>query len=217
MKMISSVLKFIIILLAIVISQDNAVNGQIKIGFKSGISSSRFLMSSTPAYNEMNNKIGFLIAGIFDYDINNYLGIRVEPGYYQKGYDLKYNGSSINPSIPQGSICVNYLELPISIVGNYNFAPLYPYLTAGFSIGYLVNAKSVATVNGNEKFYEIKDSYKDLDLSLALGAGSEYSITTTTTIIFDIKYLFGISDISRNSLSRKTRNFLFTIGLLFEI
>ena len=120
--------------------------------------------------------------------------------------ELYYSAQGAEHVLPglERKIKVSYLQLPV----------LFQYMTgsgfrfqAGPQLGFLLNADQ--ELNGVES--DIKDSFKKTDFGLAAG----FSYVTKLGLGFDARYVYGLSDISKNTSGTNINNLLIQLGVFY--
>ena len=121
--------------------------------------------------------------------------------------ELYYSAQGAEHVVPllERKIKVSYLQLPV----------LFQYMTgsgfrfqAGPQLGLLLNADQ--QLNGGAEA-DIKDSFKKTDIGLAAGV----SYVTRFDLGFDARYVYGLTDISKNTTGNNLNNLLIQVGMFY--
>lgn len=111
----------------------------------------------------INYKPGLEISGIFDYSINQNMGLRFSPGYADRG-------SKVDVVEPYGSDVMvfkqyyEYITLPLQF--RYNLSPKFSIL-AGPEISYLIRS---SVSSGEKEIENTSDAKNKVDLGVAISA-----------------------------------------------
>lgn len=120
------------------------------------------------------------------------IGIQPEVLFSKQGADTNF-----------GDVDLSYVNVPVMVKF---YLPLGLNLQAGPQFGILTKAESGST--------DVKDAYKNSDLSAALGAGWDAPFG----LQFTARYVLGISDVSEDAGDFKNRTFQLSIGYsLFKL
>ena len=160
-----------------------------------------------PASNNIQSRLVLGVGVAIDGDLEGDIDLRIEPMYLMKGWkqnnlDLKYSAS--------------YIEVPIlakyTIPTNSDFTP---YVFAGPSLGYLLSSKVIYD-SGSED--DRTDSFKSIDLSLALGGGTHIPVNVFNLFI-ELRYALGLNDVNDvDTIDTEFRNrgLHVVAGILFD-
>jgi len=144
------------------------------------------------------------------------------------GGKLKYNteggkeistNSSVDDTIPAGSVLnykLQYINIPLGLKFKTNQIGYTTFFThLGINGG--INIKATGEVDKIELNNEnISDEVKLFTLGYFIGAGVEYSIAGSTSIVVGITYTNGFIDITPSSNNKVTlSNFALRLGILF--
>jgi opacity protein-like surface antigen len=136
-------------------------------------------------------KTGFLLGGNLTYSIRNTYGFTGKVLYAQKGAKEGSTKSTLN-----------YVEVPVVARLFFNEkGPFRPNIFAGPSFGFLTGVKA-QTGNGDKVTVDnYKDTFKTFDFGLTGGLGLNYEIAPETHILVDIRYTYGLTDVSKTNSS----------------
>lgn len=179
----------------------SAVNAQVKFGPKAGLN----LANLTGDVEGTKMKAGFNLGGFAKFPIAESFSIQPELVFSTQGTKVKeeYEGLSYTSKMN-----LSYLNLPVLI--QYNDASGF-FAETGPQFGFLLSAKAKAE---GEKM-DIKDSFKSIDLSWAIGAG----YLTKSNIGFNARFNLGLSSIadSEGDEDVKVRNSVIQVGVFYVL
>lgn len=157
------------------------LNLQSQFGVRFGLNSSSIKFKTLGLNVETDNRLGFHLGVVQNFQIEKNLFLR--PGLLFSIKGGKVSDSSTNDS---NKITINYIEVPLSAIyyfmeeGRGFFGELGPY------IGGLVSASA----NGES----VKDEFKTIDIGINIGAGYDFN-----NFIIGANYSFGLSNIAKAS------------------
>lgn len=202
-----------------------------KAGFKIGVGAGVNLCKiKDKYYSDINDKmVGFDAAIPMEIKVSKYFAIQPEIHFMEKGFSLKYYGVGNVDKLFRRRI---YAEVPINFklvvpIKGKSFVNAY----IGISAGYALTNKQVTKFSDGKKKSEtfpydnnVNDdniAYRRYDLSLPLGLGYEYKVSSKVSIYADLRYIFDFN----NNIRYKTtpdptpqyyyRNFVFSMGMFF--
>lgn len=164
--------------------------------------------------------VGFVVGVEGEYQIHKMIGIAAGLNYSQQG--MRYDHDFTN--ISSGAAHLDYLTLPVTanVYVMRNLA-----LKAGFQLGYTVYKSDggasqyfpkgsswlAFTNNGLDYMTSVSDMYRSFDLSIPIGAS--YDINDVWRV--DLRYNFGLLDVTKHDLKLKNRVIQLTVGYRFEL
>ena len=159
---------------------------------------------------EYSNRDGFMAGVSAGMSVNDWLWIRFEPSYVQKGGVVDWPAGADSLDNTQE---YDYVMLPVNAKAEASLGPVNPFGVVGFALGFVA---SKATVLKNGKPYPDPDM-KDVDLTLDLGAGVEIP-AGSLGIVVEGRYSIGLTDIAPdNSSSTKTKTWMIMGGVDFRL
>lgn len=182
----------ILVIFCITLNETSA-QAQFSLGIKGGLNFARFDMSD--AGGSIKNKTGFH-GGAFALFKLTKIGVQPEIIFSQQGAKLKVNGQDVESNF-------SYINIPVM---------LKFYLVAGLNlqVGPQFGFLSKAEVD-NEN---VKDSFKNSDLSLGLGAGWDLPFRLSV----DARYNLGLSKIDEDSPAfSAVKNQVFQLSLGYKL
>jgi hypothetical protein len=159
-----------------------------------------------------NNSIlpGFTGGLFIMYSDVNHFGISGDILFSQKGYTYDNNNNDFKQRI-------NYLEIPVLARYFLNKTGTFrPNLFVGPAIGFKLNAKqNDKTENGRSVAdYDNSSDFNSVDFGLVGGIGLNFQVGQGKRILFDARYNYGVSDISKanGSIGNSTISLVFGYG-----
>lgn len=147
---------------------------------------------------DVNSKTGYH-AGIYGLIKVANIGIQPEVLYSRKGATIKESLGGISDEYDQDLM---YLDIPVMLKF---YLPLGLNLQAGPQFGMLLSAES----DGDD----VKDAYKNADISAAIGAGWDAPFG----LRFTARYLLGLNDIDDSGLDVDQKNRMFQVSIGYAL
>ncbi len=188
------------------------VNAQTSLGFIGGLNLAN--VSIDPDMDvDWKNLNGLAAGGVLDFQLGDAASIRLEPMYLQKGTMAEEGDNKLEYK-------ANYLEVPVLLKYALGSGEAKPFILAGPSIGYLLDAKLKATEGSESMEMDIKDVTKSIDLSLNFGAGFLVPLGKNSCFI-TARYALGLTnandDPEDSETDIKTRGIQFLAGITFPL
>ena len=174
---------------------------QLAVGIKGGLNFAKLDVSSSIASN-FEHRTGFH-AGAFTLIKLTKIGIQPEIIFSRQGSKFQLNSQDLEANF-------DYINIPI-ILKLYTVAGIN--LQFGPQFGFLSKAEAETVINGVKTMSDVKDLYKDSDLSLALGVGWDLPFG----LMLDARYNLGIKDISDGPNNNETKNQVWQISAGLKI
>ena len=163
--------------------------------------------------NNQDLKSGFVSGGHVTYSTRSNFGLTLKALYHQRGSQQDINNVTNKTSL-------NYLEVPLfaryflTTSGKFR-----PNVFIGPSAGFLFGVKKKA---GEGDYVNVsaqeRDNFFGVDLSLSAGFGLNYLIAKETRLLFDSRYVYGLSDVYRPiDKTWNNRGLAFTLGVSFGL
>ncbi|MCD4846801.1 MAG: PorT family protein [Candidatus Aegiribacteria sp.] len=182
-------MKIILVVILAVIAVLPA-SAQISLGVLGGLNIANLDMDEGDMGDaEFASRTVFGFGGILDYSISENIALRLEPMYLQKGADIVIDGYD-----DQFIVKLSYFEVPMMFKYSFSGDNINPYIMAGPSIGFLLEAKTEVIVSGVSEETDIKDETSNIDFSLGFGAGVSLPMGTNS-IFVDARYALGLTNI----------------------
>ena len=184
--------------------------GQIDLGVKSGINVSTQSELGN-IYNNDNLIAGLNIGGIVRYHVNDWLALKSDFGYSQKGKKYHTFGNSANIVTDR----FNYIIVPLKAefstgerVGLDKGQKLF--FAAGPYYGFLLNAER----KDNSTNISLNETTENYDYGLSFDLGFEFPVKSHS-ITAGINYEMGLSKIAAYDNDLRNKTFSFNIGFIF--
>lgn len=199
---------------------------QLPVGFSTGVKGGltfATLRGDTDDFGDLSYRQGFS-AGVFArVNMLGLLAVQPEVNFVQKGAEAKAEETFLGQTFSvEQKANLNYIEIPVLLHFN---APVVPTLLdlsfyGGPAVGFKISESTTTTVNGVEEEDDSdEDSFKSNDFGLVLGGGVNLSSPGLPTIMLDIRYVLGLSNVLDNDpdaledLSIKNGAITATLGL----
>ena len=223
MKMIKQILMMTLVLFLV-----QSASAQVKLGLMGGANFSNFrvgvdqpipvpLPNNASAQGSFSSRTSFAIGGVAEYSLSPMIALSVQPMYSRQGSKFKFDGPVVNPLSPESTVKLNYIDIPVMLKVQFGGSSAKPYVTSGFTLGFLTSAKS-----GSADF---KDDLKSTNISWNIGGGLSMPAGGRTFFI-EGRYMLGLSDIYDASLQAvplsavselKTKGFQVMAGVTFPM
>lgn len=191
----------LIVLLGLMVTERVNAQAQLAVGIKGGLNFAKLDVSQSIASN-YENRTGYH-AGAFTLIKVTKIGIQPEVIFSRQGSKYQFNSQNLEANF-------DYINIPI-IFKLYTVAGIN--LQAGPQFGFLTKAEAETVINGVKTMTDVKNLYKDSDLSFALGVGWDLPFG----LMLDARYNFGISDISDGPNNNETKNQVWQISAGLKI
>jgi Outer membrane protein beta-barrel domain len=175
---------------------------QFSLGIKGGVNFANLDVNSSVSDN-YKNRTGFH-GGAFALFKLTAFAIQPEVIFSQQGSTVKFQSQDINANF-------SYLNVPV--IAKF-YLPLGLNLQLGPQFGFLTTAESdYNPVSGTQTSTDLKDYYKNSDVSLGMGIGWDLPMKIT----IDARYNLGLTDIDDNGSLEATKNQVFQISLGYKL
>jgi hypothetical protein len=192
-----------ILFLCGIVTVANAQKKVWSIGPEIGVTLSKYGMDANT-----NHHTTGLAGGLFlTYSVINTFGITGKILYAEKGADL---GAQ--------EIIMKYIEIPLT--GRFFLnkeGKLRPNIFIGPSFGFLRGVSSQTGTSDPVKVADYQQTYNDFDLGVTGGLGLNYQILPETRLLFDARYTYGLSDITKAAGQINNETVTLTFGMSFGI
>jgi len=217
--------------LAFMLFATQSASAQFSLGVVGGVNSSKLKASGDQliavplpaggnAQGSFNSRTGYAIGGVAEYYFSPMVGLSVQPMYSQHGSKFVFDGPVVAPLSSESTIKLSYVDIPVMLKVQLGSSNVKPYMTSGFTLGFLTSAKSV----GGGEETNIKDNVKSTNSSWSIGGGLNLSVTGKT-VFMEGRYTRGLSTIDEElqvqplsaTTELKTKGFQFLVGVTFPI
>ena len=187
--------------------------GQSTFGIRGGLSIASF--GGDDAGDPASRK-GFSIGGFFNVPLSGTIGVEVGAGFVQKGATETELGV-------ETELAINYIEIPLLLTlsppttGNVGF---------NFFVGPALSFKTSCDASVSEDGVTVNFAcavadlpLKSFDLGAMVGAGLEFGLTESASLVFDLFYNLGLTKIDNSGVDDDTKNRAFSIlaGVSFPV
>lgn len=138
---------------------------------------------------EFASRTVFGFGCVLDYDLSQNIALRLEPMYLQKGANIEWEGI-----VGEFFVKLSYFEVPLMFKYSISNDNINPYIMAGPSIGFLLEAKTEDSSSGVSVETDIKDETSNIDFSLGFGAGVSVPMGNNS-IFVEARYALGLANI----------------------
>lgn len=166
-----------------------------------------------------NTRQGIIVGGVIQFVVSEPFSLALQPQYVQKGAVVDGALGS------RTTVKLDYIEIPAVLTASYEVNPLMVYAFAGPNVGILVSAVSETEENGTVTVKDAEEKTEDLDIAVDFGAGVGYELSEKLTLTGDIRYSYGISNITVAQTSaghplastNSSRDLKIVAGILFRV
>lgn len=183
-----------------------------RLGPMAGISMSNLTVSSSGVSVSLDSATRFTGGLSAEFGMGGGLYFQPEALYISKG-------SSFSSGTTTLDLNINYLEVPLLLKTKLDVGEGSTKIgfMAGPSVGFKLS--SGASINGSSATTSA-DGIKSTEISLGVGAGIEGDLADHFTGFFDIRYLYGLTNVAKDSAADswlKNRSWLFLVGGRFHL
>lgn len=207
----TSVVKFFILAIALFLLA-LPVNAQLSFGVKGGVNVAEFSFKDQGATIPQSSINGFTLGAVLEVGLGGNLFLQPEAIFIQKG-------SELNTSITGLKTNVNYLDIPVLLkIKILNSNLLNINLLGGPSFGLALNGEETTaggqTIDVN---FGGENGLKRFDLGINAGGGVGINLGSIG-VFGDVRYLFGVSNISEDANREiKNKGLNLSVGLMFKL
>lgn len=185
---------------------------QLSFGLKGGTNIAEYSFKENGTNIDQESINGFTLGAVLEIGLGGNVFLQPEAVFIQKGSDFKLlnDDSKFN---------VNYLDIPILLkIKILNSNLLNVNLLGGPSFGLALNGEQT-TANGQtiDINFDVFGGLKRFDLGINAGGGVGVNLGSIG-VFGDVRYLFGVSNISDNTDREiKNKGLNISVGLMFRI
>ncbi|MEO6132080.1 MAG: porin family protein [Saprospiraceae bacterium] len=193
------------IIWAIICSVFVIVQGQAqsetKVGFRAGVLMSKFDYQNGNLDVNTKSKLGLDLGLVADFPVGSGDVVFISPEFHwlQKGGKIE----DLTGTVGEITSTLNYLEVPLMLKLRFGQQDVGFMLFAGPSFGYLLDGSN------SDNSFDL-DAYKKIELGMHAGGG-----IAVGPIVIDLRYIYGISNISDSEIDVKNRGLGAGISLVF--
>lgn len=185
---------------------------QLSFGLKGGVNVAEFSIQEQGATIPQSSINGFTLGAVLEIGITDNIFIQPEAIFLQKG-------SELNTALAEIKTNVNYLDIPVLLkIKLLNTKLLNINVLGGPSFGLALNGEE--TTAGGQTIdinFGGDNGLKRFDLGINAGGGVGINLGSIG-VFGDVRYLFGVSDISEDANREiKNKGLNLSVGLIFKI
>ncbi len=220
-------MKKIFVLMSVLFFAASALHAQEEQKFHFGLKavpSLAWITTDTKGFESSGTKLGFSYGLITEFNFANHYA-------FATGIDITYRGGNsslqLNDSMKvESKYNLEYIEIPITLklktkeIGSLTYFLQFG-VAPGFNIRSKADIKTTSKIAGNtvvtsEDNVDIKDGINNLNVSMIIGGGIEYTLSGSTVLLAGITFNNGFLDIVDASSIKANSDYLgLTIGVLF--
>jgi len=184
---------------------------QISFGIKGGVNVAEFSFQDQGTSIPQSSINGFTLGGVLEIGLGGNLFLQPEAVFVQKG-------SELNTAITSLKTNVNYLDIPILLkIKILNSNLLNINLLGGPSFGLALNGEETAGGQTVDINFGGENGLKRFDLGINAGGGIGVNLGSIG-VFGDVRYLFGVSNISEDANREiKNKGLNLSVGLMFKL
>jgi len=209
-----------VVVLAAVGVYNHPANAQVSLGLRAGVNIANASLDPENAYlgtASKSSKTGFMIGAAAQFGLSDMISVQVEPMYAQKGFKIEGGGGT-------ATVKLNQIEIPVLFKAKFGKGEVKPYVFAGPNVGIKGSSKVTVEGGGQTQDIDIDTTTASIDFGVDFGGGVEYAITPKVSIMGDVRYSLGLTDLDKSAVpaggvdgSIKSNGIQFLIGVLFRI
>ncbi|RKF37142.1 opacity protein [Sphingobacterium siyangense] len=161
--------------------------------------------------SDSRSKLGFYAGAFVNFPLSGVFSIQPEVVYSQQGAKLNdryfFGGIFTATEMRQ---TLEYINVPLMV--QYKATPKF-YLEAGPEFGFLINAKFKEHFLGESLSRDNKDLLNTFNFGAGIGLGYKF----TPNLGVNVRYIAGLSKISKDDLGDSSKNTNFQFGLTYTM
>jgi len=192
----------------LVLALTQAANAQFNLGIMGGANLANFSATKPVVIDAGDNEMaqgsftsrtaaGFGV--VLDYSFSPRVTLSIQPMFAQHGSKLQ-----LQDPVPDGvgkehNVKLSYFDIPVMFKVNLGSAGVRPYVTSGFTFGFLASAKTQAAgKDANKQDVDVKSSFKSTNFAWNIGGGLGFA-AGKSTIFIEGRYLLGLTNVRKGS------------------
>ncbi|MCA5006643.1 porin family protein [Sphingobacterium bovistauri] len=195
-------------LLAVTAFISSANAQDFKLGIKAGFNVAEIKADKEIFNNE--NSVGYL-AGIFTRLGGDKFHIQPEAYFTSKSAKIHPEAEDAGSNLIKGDLKFTNIDVPVLLGTKFPIGPIKLKLQAGPLFSFVVDENNPYKDNVNGALDELKE-YKDKFSSVVVGTGVDFS-----KFIIDVRYEYGLGNMSKNESAGKQTLNLWTISLGYSL
>lgn len=218
---------FLLILTTLLVITSSSIQAQtsISVGGRAGLNFANLSFDpDVRAGITKSSRTGFKFGGVLEVGFASMFALQIEPMYAQ--------GGSVLDNVPFGfangkvTFKISYIEIPILFKVKIPVAgSITPYAFVGPNLGLVLSSKELDEGGGQSQETDMKDMTSSINFALDFGAGAGFKIVPLTTIILDVRYSLGLSNMLNDKGKQswganqtiKTTGFQIVAGVIFGL
>ncbi len=184
---------------------------QLSFGIKGGTNIAEFSFKDNGTNINQESINGFTFGAVLEIGLGGNIFLQPEAVFIQKG-------SKVQVLTEDNKVNVNYLDIPVLLkMKIINSNVFNVNLLAGPSFGLALNGEETMGGQTVDVNFGGEDGLKRLDLGINAGGGIAANLGSIG-VFGDVRYLFGVSNISEdNNREIKNKGLNLSVGLMFKI
>ncbi|MCL4548517.1 MAG: PorT family protein [Bacteroidetes bacterium] len=213
---------FVLILAAMLIVASSNIQAQTQVSFgaRAGLNIANFSFDPDVATGvTKSSRTGFKFGGALEVGFAPMFALQVEPMFSTGGSELSGQGGKLTFKTSSIEIPILF-KVKIPVAGSVT-----PYAFVGPNLGFVLSSKSLLEAGGQSQETDMKDQTSSVNFALDFGAGAGFKVAPLTTILFDVRYSLGLTNMLNdkgkqsfgNDQSIKTTGFQIIAGVMFGL
>jgi Outer membrane protein beta-barrel domain len=191
---------FIVFLISVIVINQAQAQVQASLGIKGGVNFSS--LDVTNARATWDGRTGYHIGAFALFKVTAF-AVQPELIFSQQGSTVKINGQDFDANF-------SYMNVPV--IAKF-YLPLGLNLQLGPQFGFLTSAESDYNPVNAQGGTDLKEYYKNSDVSLGMGIGWDLPFKLT----IDARYNLGLTEINDNASLTATKNQVFQLSLGYKL
>ncbi len=159
---------------------DSEINAGLQLGLNIANANTSPTLSTDP-------RVGLMVGGNIEVRLSQFLFIRPEMMYVQKGASMSATGIDT-------TLKFDYLEFPLLLKARFGAEAFRPVLFAGPSFAFRVNS-SMDTKIGSAAPASFTTNAESVDIAIDFGGGAEYWFQKSTAAFLTMRYSLGLTNV----------------------
>ena len=191
---------FIVLLTSVIAINQTQAQVQASLGIKGGVNFAS--LDVTNAQATWDGRTGYHIGAFALFKVTAF-AVQPELIFSQQGSTVKFNGQDFDANF-------SYVNVPV--IAKF-YLPLGLNLQLGPQFGFLTSAESDFNPVNAQGGTDLKEYYKNSDVSLGMGIGWDLPFKLT----IDARYNLGLTEINDNASLTATKNQVFQLSLGYKL
>jgi len=177
-----------------VLAGSAVASAQVTGGVKVGLNAANMSVSQAGISNSPGNREALVAGGFLEIPVVRRVAIQPEALFTMKGSESSFNVPGVSGS---SVVKLTSLDVPVLLrVDVLTHGTVIPYAYAGPNIGFLLSAKSHATVSGTVHDEDIKGDLKNTEFGIAVGGGVRFG-----RLLAEVRYTHGLTNVLTDTAS----------------